>query len=424
MVFRLVVGFGLLLAACAVHGNELHVDYEGQLPENVVIEGLPITYSFKNTNVDDGIGQAADGIGTGMRIKVNGVVIPANSGVFTSDGCIVDPSYPDFWACHDLIAEGFSQEYSFTWTPPQSGSYLMDFYGLCQEMPIPNPPRYCEVNNDVPTVAYFYTDVSPDTDGDGISDGNDPDDDNDGIADDMDTKPLVPSNLCTGGDFDNATLGIAVVDELTCAARASIKVYWPTQVMGPPAHLRLIAPSIGFWNSFNVHQDGRLTVISADPCPGCGGYEVGDTGPAGGIVFYVTDGGWHGLEAAQVDQSEGAPWGCYGTAISGADGTDIGSGAQNTAAILEQCLEAGIAARLAASYSLNGFDDWFLPSGTELLVMIDSLGPNGTGDLVGDFYWSSKQRAGDTEDALARTFTGFSYQTKTIDNRVRAARAF
>ena len=38
-------------------------------------------------------------------------------------------------------------------------------------------------------------------------------------------------------------------------------------------------------------------------------YEIGDTGPAGGIVFYVTDGGLHGLEAAPEDQDRGE-WGC------------------------------------------------------------------------------------------------------------------
>ena len=34
----------------------------------------------------------------------------------------------------------------------------------------------------------------------------------------------------------------------------------------------------------------------------CTTYVVGDVGPAGGIVFYVTDGGLHGLEAAPADQ--------------------------------------------------------------------------------------------------------------------------
>ena len=32
------------------------------------------------------------------------------------------------------------------------------------------------------------------------------------------------------------------------------------------------------------------------------GYAIGDPGPAGGIVFYVTDNGTRGLEAAPVDQ--------------------------------------------------------------------------------------------------------------------------
>ncbi len=106
---------------------------------------------------------------------------------------------------------------------------------------------------------------------------------------------------------------------------------------------------------------------------GCGGsgdsyteYAIGDTGPAGGIVFYITDGGLHGLEAAPEDQSSSAEWGCYGTEIDGADGTAIGTGAQNTADILAGCSASGIAARVADEYELNGYGDWFLPSKDEL----------------------------------------------------------
>ena len=95
-------------------------------------------------------------------------------------------------------------------------------------------------------------------------------------------------------------------------------------------------------------------------------YAVGDTGPAGGIVFYITDGGLHGLEAAPVDQSASAAWGCFGVPFAGADGTDIGTGAQNTADILAGCGETPIAADIAAGYTLNGFSDWFLPSKDEL----------------------------------------------------------
>ena len=49
-------------------------------------------------------------------------------------------------------------------------------------------------------------------------------------------------------------------------------------------------------------------------------YEIGDTGPAGGKVFYITpgSGGIHGLEAALIDQAP-APWNCDGTDVAGVD---------------------------------------------------------------------------------------------------------
>ncbi|MBP8084514.1 MAG: hypothetical protein KAZ87_15050 [Spirochaetes bacterium] len=55
-----------------------------------------------------------------------------------------------------------------------------------------------------------------------------------------------------------------------------------------------------------------LLVIGCDT--GGGGspavtYAIGDTGPSGvGFVFYITDGGLHGLEVAPVDQSTSAAW--------------------------------------------------------------------------------------------------------------------
>jgi hypothetical protein len=125
-------------------------------------------------------------------------------------------------------------------------------------------------------------------------------------------------------------------------------------------------------------------------------YAIGDTGPAGGIVFHVTDGGLHGLEAAPVDQQPpfpmpGVPWGCHGLTISGADGTAIGTGAQNTVDILSACSDLGIAARLADSYTLNGFTDWYLPSKDELneLYLQRALVGNFTSN--GNGYWSSTE---------------------------------
>ena len=121
----------------------------------------------------------------------------------------------------------------------------------------------------------------------------------------------------------------------------------------------------------------------------------------GGIVFYLFqegDSGYvagevHGLIAATEDQATRVHWGCEGTEISGADGTAIGTGAQNTLDILVGCSEDGIAAKLAADYQVteNGitYDDWFLPSKDELNELYKNQ------DVVGgftlDYYWSSTE---------------------------------
>ena len=117
-------------------------------------------------------------------------------------------------------------------------------------------------------------------------------------------------------------------------------------------------------------------------------YAIGDTGPAGGIVFYVTDGGAHGLEAAASDLTT-AEWGCFTDNITGADGTAVGTGAQNTADVLAGCDTPGIVARLADAYSLNGYADWFLPSKDAL----DELYENNAvvGGFASSIYWSSSE---------------------------------
>ena len=155
-----------------------------------------------------------------------------------------------------------------------------------------------------------------------------------------------------------------------------------------------------------------------------GSYEIGETGPAGGIVFYTSDGGLHGLEVAPEDQGVVAPWGCFGDEINGADGTAIGTGQQNTSDILDECADANIAAELAAEYVWpNGQTGGFLPSKDELNALYAQK------DVVGGFaivsYWSSTQS--DSSDAWLQGFGqrwlqyyNFKYNTY----RVRAVRAF
>jgi hypothetical protein len=164
--------------------------------------------------------------------------------------------------------------------------------------------------------------------------------------------------------------------------------------------------------------DGQPTWTQGG-CPVGVVYEVGDTGPAGGIVFYVSNEGLNGLEAAPADQGQ-AQWGCYSTLISGAYGTVVGTGEQNTADIIAGCDET-TAASVASAYGPG----WYLPSLDELNLLYTQQGVVG-GFASLNIYWSSSQvSAGDAWSQLfddGRQFDdGF---IKLYSLRVRAVRDF
>ena len=155
-------------------------------------------------------------------------------------------------------------------------------------------------------------------------------------------------------------------------------------------------------------------------CP----FHIGDNGPAGGKVFYVTDAtGLHGLEAAPVDQSSVAAWGCYGATIAGADGTAVGTGAANTADIVAGCAEANTAAKIADAYALNGYTDWYLPSKDELNLLYQQK--TVVGGFATLYYWSSSES--NSILAWGQGFTNGtqgSYSKSYTSLPVRAVRAF
>jgi len=157
-------------------------------------------------------------------------------------------------------------------------------------------------------------------------------------------------------------------------------------------------------------------------------YILSDIGPAGGHIFYDKgsySSGWRYLEAAPSDQSaSGAKWGCYGTSISGADGTAVGTGEQNTIDIKTGCVTAGTAAVLCVNLSLGGYTDWFLPSKDELNLMYTNLKVHEIGGFKSSSYWSSSEY--NAYKAWYQYFyDGFQYYiTKHAIYWVRAARAF
>ncbi len=168
-------------------------------------------------------------------------------------------------------------------------------------------------------------------------------------------------------------------------------------------------------------------------------YKVGDTGPAGGYVFYDCDAdndsgnadnltssacGWRYLEAAPTDLSNSYKWGAYGAF---GTSTEIGSGSSNSIKIRNNCaLDRSISVPACFSYSVKGYGSWFLPSKDELNLMYVNLHKAGKGGFAGDYYWSSSETSGNALKAWIQYFgNGNQYDLdRYIEYRVRPIRAF
>ena len=139
-------------------------------------------------------------------------------------------------------------------------------------------------------------------------------------------------------------------------------------------------------NSVGTAYGNQVTFTS-------GGLSIGDN-YQGGIIGYILVSGdlnyvageTHGLiYTPDINYGAKAQWGCEGTSISGALGTEIGTGKQNTLSIINGCKQSGTAAMLCYNYESGGYSDWYLPSKKEL----ESLGLT---SAYGTFYyWSSTQ---------------------------------
>jgi hypothetical protein len=176
------------------------------------------------------------------------------------------------------------------------------------------------------------------------------------------------------------------------------------------------------------------TAVPAQPAaPPAQVYKVGDTGPAGGIIFFDMGfyiNGWRYLETAPRDFQVGVRWGPDGRI--GANQTIIGGGKQNTELMIsthgkETVGAAQMATADAASYT--GYDDWFLPSKDELNLLYTNLKVKGLGGFGIGWYWSSSEV--DSDSAWVQRFSdgaqsyGGNYDSnKSNVYSVRAIRRF
>ena len=191
----------------------------------------------------------------------------------------------------------------------------------------------------------------------------------------------VTTALLTGGRTN-----VAVTTPRQNTSNESVSVAQVTQASPAPA----ITP---------VQQQ----VPQASVAPPTPTYRIGDTGPAGGLIFFDkgnNSGGWRYLEAAPVAYETTAQWrhnsGALGEdmpRIIGNTPREIGMGYTNTQNIMRHFNQHGggfgLAIQVCNELVVNGFSDWFLPSLDELNFMYGNLNRRGLGGFRNEWYYSS-----------------------------------
>jgi len=203
---------------------------------------------------------------------------------------------------------------------------------------------------------------------------------------------IVTGTLINIGDSYRLTLKAINVETATVAASYPADIAKSERVMALLASGNTATPSNRQPPTSTNTTTGQTTTA----------YKIGDTGPAGGIIFYDKGnniGGWRYLEAAPASTEAKVIWSHERNAIDSVKGQRaLGLGKQNTQKIIDYFNSKGggfdTAARICVDLSVNGFNDWFLPSFDELNWMYGNLHKKGLGGFKNErfaYYWSSTQ---------------------------------
>ena len=155
----------------------------------------------------------------------------------------------------------------------------------------------------------------------------------------------------------------------------------------------------------------------------------------GGVVFHVyrdAAGVEHGLIVALTDQSSAQVWSDVSSMNIGLTAQSSWDGLSNSNAIVAQPGHTTSAAKLCLDLVSGGFSDWYLPSSSELNMLLNAnFNVNktlsttaGAAEMARSYYWSSTE--GNANYAWYFNFAngGTNYNVKGGTYYVRAVRAF
>jgi hypothetical protein len=238
---------------------------------------------------------------------------------------------------------------------------------------------------------------------------------------------IVTGAFADLGDMYSLTLKAINIETATVA------VSYPADIAKSTRIETLLASGGGAGTGTRTVQRGGRASPAAPAAQPAKVYKIGDTGPAGGIVFYdkfSRAGGWRYLEAAPKETEHSFAWGNAWLGGFGDSPIAIGAGMNNTSHIIEVMQNAGIfvtAAQFCGDLEYNGYDDWFLPSRDELDLMYRNLKLQGLANFDNGWYWSSSRGEGLWGAYRQRFSDGRHDNSNGNENAqclVRAARAF